>query len=113
MLTMSTLGGYSGDMTTQVRRPQRKRPDAYHHGNLRQALLDQAARIIRQQGVERLTLRAVAADLRVSRTALYRHFHDKDALLAAVATDGFRSFRVALASAWEEAGRGRAGFEAM
>ena len=49
----------------------------------------------------------------MSRTALYRHFHDKDALLAAVATDGFRSFRTALATAWDEAGRGRAGFEAM
>src|SRR5687768_10556330 len=109
MLTMSTPTGYSREMTTKVRRPQRKRADAYHHGNLRQALLDQAARIIRKEGDERLTLRGVAADLRVSRTALYRHFHDKDALLAAVATDGFRSFRAALASAWEEAGRGRAG----
>jgi AcrR family transcriptional regulator len=94
-------------------RPQRKARDAYHHGNLRQALIDQAVRTIRTHGVEGLTLRGVGADLRVSRTALYRHFPDKDALLAAVATEGFRSFRAALVAAWEGGGRGREGFAAM
>jgi len=96
-----------------VRRPERKRRDAYHHGNLRQALVEQAVQTIHQQGVEALTLRGVGASLRVSRTALYRHFSDKAGLLAAVATDGFRQFRAALVAAWERGGRGRAGFEAM
>jgi AcrR family transcriptional regulator len=100
-------------MASPVRRPERKRRDAYHHGNLRQALIDQAVQTIRQHGVDGLTLRGVGADLRVSRTALYRHFADKGALLAAVATDDFRSFHAALAEAWEAGGRGRAGFEAM
>jgi AcrR family transcriptional regulator len=94
-------------------RPQRKARDAYHHGNLRQALIDQAVQTIRRHGVEGLTLRGAGADLRVSRTALYRHFPDKHALLAAVATEGFRSFRVALVTAWECGGRGREGFAAM
>jgi hypothetical protein len=61
-------------------RPQRKARDAYHHGNLRQALIDQAVQTIRRHGVEGLTLRGAGADLRVSRTALYRHFPDKHAL---------------------------------
>jgi AcrR family transcriptional regulator len=49
----------------------------------------------------------------VSRTALYRHFADKRALLAAVATEGFRTLRQQLVAAWERGGRGRAAFEAM
>jgi AcrR family transcriptional regulator len=96
-----------------ARKPERKRKNAYHHGNLRQALLDQAVQTIGRQGVEALTLRGVGANLRVSRTALYRHFADKRALLAAVATEGFRTLRTALLSAWDGAGRGQPGFEAM
>ena len=45
--------------------------------------------------------------------ALYRHFSDKQALLAAVGREGFRTLRVALQEAWERNGRGRSGFEAM
>ncbi len=93
--------------------PERKRRTAYHHGNLRQALVDQAVRTIRAEGVEGLTLRDVGAHLRVSRTALYRHFADKQALLVAVATDGFRAFRRELSQAWVGAGRGREGFLAQ
>lgn len=100
-------------MTSSSRVPVRKRRDAYHHGNLRQALVETAVRTIRERGVDALTLRDVGAALRVSRTALYRHFADKDALLAAVATEGFRAFRVALSAAWEGAGRGRAGLVAQ
>lgn len=51
--------------------------------------------------------------LGVSRTALYRHFSDKQALLAAVAREGFRMLRLRLSAAYDEHGRGRAGFEAM
>ncbi|MEZ5420484.1 MAG: TetR/AcrR family transcriptional regulator [Vicinamibacterales bacterium] len=98
---------------TTGRAPERKRRDAYHHGNLRQALVDQAVRTIRADGVDALTLRDVGEHLRVSRTALYRHFADKQALLVAVATEGFRAFRQALAEAWAGAGRGRDGFQAM
>ena len=93
--------------------PQRKPRHAYHHGNLRAALIEQAVRTIRTRGVEALTLREVGAALRVSRTALYRHFADKTALLAAVAAEGFRAFSAALVAAWEGGGRGVAGFEAM
>ena len=85
----------------------------YHHGNLRRGLLDEALATIRAEGVDRLTLREIGTRLGVSRTALYRHFADKSALLAAVATEGFRTLRQHLDAAWAEGGRNRAAFEAM
>ena len=94
-------------------RPARKADRPYHHGNLRRALLDEAVATIRAEGVDALTLREIGARLGVSRTALYRHFADKRALLAAVATEGFRTLREQLVAAWEEGGRGRAAFESM
>src|SRR6187551_675006 len=91
----------------------RKRVRPYHHGNLRRALLDEAVTTIRAEGVDGLTLREIGARLGVSRTALYRHFADKRALLGAVATEGFRTLRQQLVTAWEEGGREHAAFEAM
>ena len=90
---------------------KRRRP--YHHGNLRRALLDEALATIRTDGVNEVTLREIATRLGVSRTALYRHFTDKRALLAAVATEGFHTLRQELVTAWQEGGRDRAAFEAM
>ena len=111
---MSTSVGYDGEVTTSTRvRPRRKRAGHYHHGDLRRALIDQALRTIDTLGVDGLTLRGVGEALGVSRTALYRHFSDKQALIAAVAREGFRTFRMALVDAWQRHGRGRSGFEAM
>jgi AcrR family transcriptional regulator len=76
-------------------------------------MLQEAVRLIQADGVEALTLRGVGQTLGVSRTALYRHFADKQALLAAVAREGFRTLRSALHEAWLRGGRGRAGFEQM
>jgi AcrR family transcriptional regulator len=97
-------------------RPKAKgqRPKApYHHGDLRRALLEEAVRTIRDDGTAALTLRAVGARLGVSRTALYRHFADKSALLNAVSEDGFRRLGDALERGWEAAGGGITGFEEM
>jgi AcrR family transcriptional regulator len=94
-------------------RPRKKRAGQYHHGDLRRALLEEALRTIQAGGVGQLTLRAVGDTLGVSRSALYRHFSNKQALLAAVGREGFRLLRLGLTSAWEEHGRGRKGFEAM
>jgi AcrR family transcriptional regulator len=96
-------------LTRIGRKPRR----SYHHGNLRRALLDEALATIRAEGVEGVTLREIGAKLGVSRTALYRHFADKRALLAAVATEGFRTLRAQLVSAWEDGGRTSAAFDAM
>ncbi len=99
-------------MTSSPRRAGKSRRP-YHHGNLRRALLDEALATIRTEGVNGVTLREIGARLGVSRTALYRHFADKRALLTAVATEGFRTLRQQLFAAWEEGGRGCAAFQAM
>src|SRR5918999_3182285 len=96
-----------------LKRAARKPRRPYHHGNLRRALLDEALATIHAEGVDGLTLREIGARLGVSRTALYRHFADKRALLAAVATEGFRTLRQQLLGAWEEGGRGPAASQAM
>lgn len=93
--------------------PPRKRADRYHHGDLRRALLQAAVRTIQRHGVDGLTLRGVGGTLGVSRTALYRHFTDKAALLAAVGAEGFRMLRERTARAWEDGGQGWRGFQAM
>jgi AcrR family transcriptional regulator len=54
----------------------------YHHGSLRDALLDAALVRLQADGIAKLSLRALAADVGVSPTAVYRHFEDKLALLA-------------------------------
>ena len=61
----------------------------YHHGDVPQALLNAALERIKQDGVEKLSLRAIARDIGVSQTAPYRHFKDKNALLVKLAIDGF------------------------
>lgn len=94
-------------------RPRKKRSNQYHHGDLRQALVQETVRTIQSGGVDEVTLRAIGANLGVSRTALYRHFSDKQALLTAVGREGFRMLRLALTAAWEQHRGGRAGFEAM
>ncbi len=96
-----------------TKRTRTQPPRPYHHGNLRRALLDEAVATIRAEGVDRVTLREIGARLGVSRTALYRHFADKRALLTAVASEGFRTLRLELVTAWEQGGRGDAAFHAM
>jgi AcrR family transcriptional regulator len=86
------------------RRPARR--TSYHHGDLPRAMVEEAVRLIQSDGIAALTLREVGARLGVSRSALYRHFADKDALLAAVALAGFRMLRGALRDAWAAAPSG-------
>lgn len=69
----------------------------YHHGDLRQALVDAAIHILREEGPDGLTLRAVARAAGVSQAAPYRHFKDRRALVGAVAEDGFRRLGSAMA----------------
>lgn len=114
MLTLSTPERTIAGMARSPRAAAgRKPPRRYHHGNLRRALLDEALAVIRERGVDGVTLRDIGARLGVSRTALYRHFTDKRALLVAVATEGFRTLRAELVAAWEDGGRSRTAFTAM
>lgn len=63
----------------------------YHHGDLRQKLLDAATQLIAEGGVENLSIRKLADSVGVSRTAPYHHFKDKNALLCAIAEQGFQA----------------------
>jgi AcrR family transcriptional regulator len=76
-----------------------KPASSYHHGNLEQALVNLATELIAKQGVESLTLRLLGEQLGVSRTALYRHFSDKQTLLVRVAEEGFAQFGDSLEAA--------------
>jgi AcrR family transcriptional regulator len=67
----------------------RRQPKAYHHGDLRPAILAAAGEILEKEGFAELKLRAVARRAGVSHTAPYRHFPDREALLAALAAEGF------------------------
>jgi AcrR family transcriptional regulator len=83
--------------STPVRSDSRKaraggrRRRRYHHGDLPRALVDAAVNLVETEGVDALTLRGAARKAGVSQAAPYRHFADKQALLAAVAEEGFRS----------------------
>jgi AcrR family transcriptional regulator len=74
-----------------------KRP--YHHGDLRAALMTAALSLIDEHGVKGLALSDAAHLAGVSVAAPYRHFKDKEALLAEIAGEGFTMFRDALARA--------------
>ena len=72
---------------------------AYHHGNLRPALIKAALKAIALDGPDRFTLRDVARRAGVSAPAVYRHFESKDALLAAVAADAAERIGTIMADA--------------
>jgi len=69
---------------------------SYHHGDLRRTLLDVALRLLEKFDPGHLSLRAIAREAGVSRAAPYHHFADREALLAAVAAEGFRALRAAM-----------------
>lgn len=69
----------------------------YHHGDLRRALLDAAARLVATEGAARVSLREIAREAGVSHAAPYHHFTDRESLLAEVAARGFDAMGEALA----------------
>jgi len=77
----------------------------YHHGDLKNALIRAGAEVLVQEGVAGLTLRRVARRAGVSHSAPYAHFADKEALVAAISTEGLRALRQRI----EEAVRSRDG----
>ena len=74
---------------------EKMQQDSYHHGNLRQALIDAGIKIINEQGEQSLSLRKVAAACGVSHSAPYAHFKDKEELLNGIkssVTEQFTSY---------------------
>jgi AcrR family transcriptional regulator len=77
-----------------------RRPHSYHHGNLKEVLLEAARKLIEQYGPAGFSLTEAARLAGVSPAAPYRHFRDRDALLAEVARSGFERFAARLDMAW-------------
>jgi AcrR family transcriptional regulator len=77
-------------------------PRGYHHGNLKEALVRAALELIAQKGPAGFTFAEAARWAGVSPAAPYRHFRDRDDLLANVALRGFEQFEMALAHAWDD-----------
>jgi AcrR family transcriptional regulator len=77
-------------------------PRGYHHGNLKEALVRAALELIAEKGPAGFTFADAARWAGVSPAAPYRHFRDRDALLADVARRGFEAFAGSLAKAWDE-----------
>ena len=75
----------------------------YHHGDLRRALIDDAVGTIARQGIGALNLRQLAARVGVTSGAPYHHFANREALLAAIADDGFRRLEARLIAARDAA----------
>jgi AcrR family transcriptional regulator len=80
----------------------RKPVNAYHHGDLREALIAAALQEAEQGGAEAISIKALAKKLGVSQPAPYRHFADREALLAAVAAEAFRQFSAKLREATDK-----------
>ena len=76
-----------------------RRAKPYHHGHLREALLEAAVRLIAEVGPTAFTLREVARRAGVSHNAPYRHFRNREDLIAAVAAQGFRELTRAMTDA--------------
>jgi AcrR family transcriptional regulator len=83
-------------------RGHRDGPRGYHHGNLKEALLRAALELIAKKGPAGFTFAEAARWAGVSPAAPYRHFRDRDELLASVALRGFEQFEAALTLAWDE-----------
>lgn len=75
---------------------------SYHHGNLREALISAALDLIAAKGPAGFTFAEAARQAGVSPAAPYRHFRDRDALMADVAQRGFEQFAQRLEAAWDE-----------
>lgn len=76
--------------------PVRKPLNTYHHGDLRDALVQAALQEAERVGPEAISIKALAKKLGVSQPAPYRHFADRDALLEAVTAEAFRQFNAVL-----------------
>src|SRR3982074_2644750 len=84
------------------RKEQRRAERGYHHGNLKEALLQAALGLIAEKGPAGVTFADAARSAGVSPAAPYRHFRDRDELLSSIAQRGFEQFEAVLTSAWDD-----------
>jgi len=110
MFTSSTLTRSRHDVNIAEMSQAR---DAYHHGDLRNALVASAARLIEASGPQAFSLREAAREVGVSANAAYRHFDDKSALMSAVAADGHARLAMKMRRAMDATTAGRSGARAV
>src|SRR5271168_4776076 len=84
------------------RKEDRRAERGYHHGNLKEALLQAALGLIAEKGPAGFTFADAARMAGVSPAAPYRHFRDRDELLSSIAQRGFEQFELALSQAWDD-----------
>ena len=84
------------------RKDDRRAERGYHHGNLKEALLQAALGLIAEKGPAGFTFADAARSAGVSAAAPYRHFRDRDDLLASIAQRGFEQFEATLTAAWDD-----------
>ena len=83
-------------------RESRRERDRYHHGNLRETLIEAALQFISERGPAGFAFADLARAAGVSPAAPYRHFRDRNAVIAEIARRGFETFAAALEQAWNE-----------
>src|SRR5450756_1155974 len=84
------------------RKEQSRAERGYHHGNLKEALLQAALGLIAEKGAAGFTFADAARMAGVSPAAPYRHFRDRDELLSSIAQRGFEQFEAVLTKAWDD-----------
>ncbi len=84
------------------RKEERRAERGYHHGNLKEALLQAALGLIAEKGAAGFTFADAARMAGVSAAAPYRHFRDRDELLSSIAQRGFEQFEARLTAAWDD-----------
>lgn len=87
--------------TMNIFKCPKKEANSYHHGNLRDALVETVAHILESDGLNAVTMRELSKRLNVSRSAIYRHFDSKDALVVAVMIEGFHRLDAILLPTFE------------
>jgi len=75
---------------------EQQNKQTYHHGNVKAALVQAAIHVLQEEPVQNLSLRRLAKEVGITPTAVYNHFSDKDALIAAIKMEGFENFNVFL-----------------
>ncbi len=78
---------------------------AYHRGNVREDLVNAAERVLHEEGLSALSLRRVAREVGVAPSAVYNHFRNREALLAAVAADGYRQLSILESESYADTAR--------
>src|SRR5260221_13429070 len=97
------LPGISRRRTGMETHTDRQKPKSYHHGDLRNALIQAGLELLAEGGASALDLRKVARKAEVSHAAPYRHFADKQALIAAITEEGFQQLAAKIQAALHEA----------